>query len=300
MATSVQNSEGRPTFEFILRQVRDCIKDLKPFFDLVEPERLYNKSYYAECSKITESRPGVDLNQLAMCDISFAIVFFGLSQHDLTTFMRLYIDNYNNTFLRYIIFYLGLKPHPDHKVCANHWSNFNRDFHSEMMTAFGNDMAESQKSGLYLDRFLTERKYAYDELKKARPYKFYGGHQFKLGHYYRHLFQTVKYINEQTIFDYCEKYEFAKTLRAQLSTPEQYLLFFNSLSITGREWEYSKIQSSPNENVNCHLITKYNLIKNIPDLYFEDEILINSFYPDVHFEFRLEPDNRKALELLFK
>ena len=95
-----------------------------------------------------------------------------------------------------------------------------------------------------------------DELMKK-----YKGHQNTLGHYFRHLFQTVKFINNQPphILNYREKYQYIKTLRAQMSTSEQILFFYNSLSDLGRKWEFEK-----NLNINDMLITKYNLIKNIP------------------------------------
>src|SRR5690606_14384085 len=98
--------------------------------------------------------------------------------------------------------------------------------------------------------------------------KYYGGHQYKLGHYFRHLFQTVKYIDEKTILNYDEKYDYMKTLRAQLSTIEQYIVFFNSLSFMGRAWEFDNIvDDTSNKHRDKWLITKYNFLKNIPDLY---------------------------------
>ena len=101
--------------------------------------------------------------------------------------------------------------------------------------------------------------------------KFYGGHQYKIGHYFRHLFLTFTFINEQNFLSRKEKYFYAKLLRAQLSTSEQGLLFINSLSTLGLVWDINpkvkktnilwldKILIKPKR-----LITKYNLIKNLP------------------------------------
>ncbi|PXV61243.1 putative phage abortive infection protein [Dysgonomonas alginatilytica] len=80
----------------------------------------------------------------------------------------------------------------------------------------------------------------------------------KLAIYFRQLYQIVTYIDNQTILSYDEKYNYIKSLRATLSNEEQYLFFLNSLSTLGDVWE-----SVPNEK-NDRLITKYNLIKNIP------------------------------------
>jgi len=116
------------------------------------------------------------------------------------------------------------------------------------------------------------------------------GYQVILGHYFRHLFQTVNYINNQKNLPYSKKYFFTKTLRAQLSTYEQIIFFYNSVSPLGADWElsiYNKNYSENElnaykiitkipiigkslkkyldyENNNNKLITKYNFIKNIP------------------------------------
>lgn len=110
------------------------------------------------------------------------------------------------------------------------------------------------------------------------PYQLFDGHQVRLGHYYRHLFQTVRYINQQNILSYRDKYEYIKTLRAQFSTHEQILLFFNSLSELGQAWEKKHKGTIDNE-----LITKYNLLKNIP----KGNVSITNikdFYPNIKFE----------------
>jgi hypothetical protein len=119
-------------------------------------------------------------------------------------------------------------------------------------------------------------------------------------HYFRHLFQAVKYINEQTILSYEEKYNYIKTLRAQLSTIEQYLIFFNSLSFMGRAWEFEHIGINPSKKqINNWLITKYNFIKNVPDLNLINDISIIKYYPEVHFEFVNEPLGREAVVQVF-
>ena len=97
--------------------------------------------------------------------------------------------------------------------------------------------------------------------------KYYGGHQFRLGHYFRHMYQTIRYMNEQVDLSYKEKYGYIKLIRAQLSNYEQALLFFNSLSQLGRKWEMDAVVNDSCEYYNradFELITKYNLIKNIP------------------------------------
>ncbi|NUY82727.1 putative phage abortive infection protein [Flavobacterium sp. MAH-1] len=78
----------------------------------------------------------------------------------------------------------------------------------------------------------------------------FDGHNSKLGHYYRHLFQTANFVVDQKIFNDKEKYSYLKTLRAQLSNYEQLLLYYNSLAWFDKEWRT--------------LFTKFRMIKNIP------------------------------------
>lgn len=90
---------------------------------------------------------------------------------------------------------------------------------------------------------------------ETRFYPF-DGHSSRLGHYFRLLFQTVKYVDKQPddIISLGDKYDYAKNLRANLSNYEHLLLFYNSISTLGSEWI----------NTDNNLIKKYALIKNIP------------------------------------
>ncbi len=85
-------------------------------------------------------------------------------------------------------------------------------------------------------------------------YKPFSGHMSRLGHYYRHLFQTVKFVAEynEAIINEKKKYEYLKTLRAQLSNHEQLLLYYNGLSALGKPW------------LEKDYFTDYRMIKNIP------------------------------------
>jgi AAA+ ATPase superfamily predicted ATPase len=80
----------------------------------------------------------------------------------------------------------------------------------------------------------------------------FDGHQSWLGHYYRHLFQTVKYIDQQPDDIIKNKYDYVKNLRAQLSTYEQLLLYYNALSRMGRPW------------ITEDYMRRYCIVKNMP------------------------------------
>ena len=95
------------------------------------------------------------------------------------------------------------------------------------------------------------------------------GHYYELNHYYRHLYQIVKYVatyNEE-IISYEEKRKYLRMLRAQLTKNEQLLLFYNWKSGYGNAWE------SLNGN---HFFTDYRMIHNID----YRETCYYSFYRD--------------------
>lgn len=98
------------------------------------------------------------------------------------------------------------------------------------------------------------------EYKWRNVYSFGTGHLRRLGHYVRHLFQTVKFVDDADLrlIDQQAKYNYISNLRAQLSAHEQILLFYNAISIMGQPW-LSKLKGA-NENY----IERYCMIKSIP------------------------------------
>ena len=116
--------------------------------------------------------------------------------------------------------------------------------------------------------------------------KYYGGHQHRLGHYFRHLFQSYKYLNYHNDLTEKDKYFYGKTLRAQLSTYEQALLFINSVSSLGMKWEFTPetdLLKAKENKQNSKLITRYNLIKNLPG-YHLFGLRYKTYYPNVKYE----------------
>jgi hypothetical protein len=125
------------------------------------------------------------------------------------------------------------------------------------------------------ERTLRNRKFK-KEVKKARKFKFipFEGHQSRLGHYYRHLYQAVSYVHS-SLLD-IDKGEYVKMLRAQLTTHEQALLFLNSLSVMGSPWWKDG------------LLVDYKMVKNIPKNFFdpETEIKLEDYFPLDYFEWQ--------------
>lgn len=112
-----------------------------------------------------------------------------------------------------------------------------------------------------------------EQIKKQGKFEYspFEGHQSRLSHYFRHLYQTVKYVDKQELD--IDKYEYVRILRSQLSIDEEALLMFNSVSRLGATWEKD------------NLITKYRLIKHIPKDFSDSETEINvkSIFPSLLF-----------------
>jgi uncharacterized membrane protein len=107
---------------------------------------------------------------------------------------------------------------------------------------------------------------------------YFNGHQSRLGHYFRHFFRTVNFIHEDEVLNDKEKEKYIKLLRTQLSTHEQVLFFFNSISDLGLPWELGKNVLPENK-----LISKYHLIRNVP-LGFMYGFNPKRYYPKLELE----------------
>ena len=102
-----------------------------------------------------------------------------------------------------------------------------------------------------------------------------------LGHYYRHIYQTVCFVDSQDDLTDEVKYSYVKMLRAQLSDYEQVLFYYNAMSSMGYPW----IQANDNE---LPLIIKYRMIKNIPHF-------IRYIYNDPRVEFKSDIEKWESI-----
>jgi Putative phage abortive infection protein len=112
--------------------------------------------------------------------------------------------------------------------------------------------------------------------QKGLKYIPFEGHQSRLAHYYRHLYQAVQYVDQQEIE--IDKYQYVKTIRAQLSNHEQALLLLNSLTPIGRNWR------------NNNYLNRYRMVQNIPREFFDPktELDLQSFFEKNYFEWEEE------------
>lgn len=124
-----------------------------------------------------------------------------------------------------------------------------------------------------------------------------------LGHYYRHMYQTIMWITRADCLVEDEKYDYAKQLRAQLDDEEQLLLYYNAMSDVGTDWldykayetkkrkkkhQKERISYSSPEDM-CPL-ARFRLIKNIPSY-----LAVKGIHPRDQFEKEIQYYNRNGL-----
>lgn len=178
--------------------------------------------------------------------------------------------------IAYLILFFGLGNKTTESLLVSIKSIIQND------TFYENEFYRFALKGM-VDNHIKRREENKAKLKIEKQYLDHDGHQSRLGHYFRHLFQTIKFIDSQpnSLLSYREKYIYVKTLRAQLSNHEQAIFFYNSLTYLGKSWEKGENKDDKK------LITKYNLIKNIPKG-FTGTIDPKNYYPNIYYEFDKE------------
>jgi hypothetical protein len=94
-------------------------------------------------------------------------------------------------------------------------------------------------------------------IKLYFKYTPFSGHENRLGHFYRHLYSTVKYVvkkEKNELFDYQQSREYLKILRSQMSNDEQLMLYYNYIIGFGRDWE----------NDENKFFSDYRMLHNLP------------------------------------
>ncbi|MDZ7646711.1 MAG: putative phage abortive infection protein [Cytophagales bacterium] len=137
------------------------------------------------------------------------------------------INENNRAFmeLAYTIFFFGVD-----EISKGFKENFayKHSLHTPFIIHFLNSLKRIRKDNLTKDEVYELSAGSTEWYPTYKPFE---GHVSKLGHYYRHLYQLIKFVtaNENIGFGFKEKYEFIKTVRAQLSNHEQVLIYFQLL-----------------------------------------------------------------------
>lgn len=155
--------------------------------------------------------------------------------------------------IAYLIFYFGIGPNSTKLILSLIDSRYSGILQNIEVYLQGQQTIWRKKKEISIEEKINEGDSIFT-LKTS--YKPFNGHTSRLSHYIRHLFQLVKFIDDQPdkIINYDAKYNYASTVRAQLSAHEQLLLYYNALSSLGKPW-FDKDND---------YIKKYCMVKSMP------------------------------------
>lgn len=242
---------GQEVFKLIHSQVSSCANEIRPFIDLVPESDLFSDQFAPQFDKLGLK---VEKKQFALLDIAFNIVYIGVGRDTFDQLRSILLLRYNEHLVDVVLGITRLRPVKSaEKTYAQwmKWSRFSSEKKMSLLPLFRKSYEEMSEE----DRGMIKE--SFDLLHKGTVKKFYWGHQFRMSHYYRHLYMIIEYITNEKILTDDEKYGYVKILRAQLSTTEQVLLMANSVTQLGGQWELFR-------NDDRTYISTYHLIKNIP------------------------------------
>lgn len=276
------SAENRKVFRYIFKEFLECYREVKKYSNSKNVDNFLLRKQKGKLEKIIDNQnKSIDIIELALIDIAYSIVFFGVGEEGEIVLRDKFKRKYNHEYFYGLLKYIKLKPKRENKSRWDKWKNLlelpykdfkstNKEFYDYRRHLSIDDLSENAKSLIYEKEFD----------------KYYGGHQHRLGHYFRHLFQSYKYLNYHKELKEEEKYFYGKMLRAQLSTYEQALLFINSISSLGMKWELTPendLLKNKDTSEKSKLITRYNLIKNLPGYHFFG-LRYKVYYPQVKYE----------------
>ncbi|WP_166566559.1 putative phage abortive infection protein [Emticicia sp. CRIBPO] len=284
-------NEGKKVFKVIDFDFIELFKELSPLFKKYEEEEIYVVSYLKdlkENSQLKERK--INFKNYAKIDIVFSILLTGLSSQDRDTLSKVFDGRYKPNLYETAIALAALKPKKESFFWRD-WKSKSKEFLDHLtkesideVNIYSEEDFEAFTAKIYRKLFDS----IYQSTIKFD--KYYGGHQFRLGHYFRNIFQTLNYINDNSDLSHEEKQENINLLKAQLSTFEQKLIFYYSVSFYGRKWELEMPKEPSKETEpSKRLITLYDFLENIPnDVIFKDEIIVSHYYPEMNLENKAE------------
>ncbi|OXB23204.1 hypothetical protein B0A80_12050 [Flavobacterium tructae] len=272
----------RKVFRLIFREFLECYREVKKFSNSKNIDDYILPKYKRKLQGIIDNNnKKIDLLELIIIDIAYNIVYYGIGEEGEIFLRERFKKKYNHFYFYRILRFIKIKPKRENDDRWRKWEGLLNLPYKKFKEV--NEEFYLYRKHLNIDDLLSETKNLIYEVEYS---KYYGGHQHRLGHYFRHLFQSYKYLNYSLDIEDKERKFYGKTLRAQLSTYEQALLFINSLSSLGMKWELTpeKDLLLKNDNIEkCNLISQYNLIKNLPGSHFLG-IRYKVYYPKVKYE----------------
>jgi hypothetical protein len=279
---------NRKAFQVLYKEFQECLNDVNKFTRHIEESEFLLKPHLDVLNQIIESKKlTINPFEFAKIDLAYTIFFFGLDSEGLLILKERFENKFKKELLFKLFYFLRLKPKMSEtkKSTLAIWQKLRNKPKKDFFYIIDDLYHVRVKISNDMDRFViqepkTKNHPGNEIIDHFRSHKigtkYYGGHQHRLSHYFRHLYQTYDFLDKIKFLNRTQKYQYGKTLRSQLSTYEQLILFCNSLSELGWKWELKNDQNS-------QLITDYKLIKNIPGARIK-EIKPADIYPKLEFE----------------
>lgn len=274
--------EGRRVPILIFREFTICLEDIDFLFWSENLDYYLKPNYRLELQEIVD-RNNIKASMLSMIkiDIAYAITYFGVGKEGRISIEHNFKEKYQGNFFGQLLDFISRKPKMEDLVNSKRWQDIAKRIKFNQKDLVGLDKGQVFRA---ITSDIDEK---IEYLKSINPYyKYYGGHQHRLGHYFRHLFHSYVFLDSRKEVSNEDKYLLSKLLRSQLSTYEQALILINSISSLGMAWEYIPKAELQVENSYSKgkLISTYNVITNLPGEHLNG-IKYNQFYPLVAFEF---------------
>lgn len=275
----VVRTENRRVFRAIYSECAECFREIRYFSTTFKSNNYLLDNYKKELEEtIKIKKIKANVIDLAMIDLAYSITFFGVGMEGESILLNRFKSKYDKEFYSSLLVFIKLKSKREYASDLAIWTTITK-FESTTLISLINELKSNVTGSKSIKPNLSAMANAI--LSNKIQKKYYDGHQHRLGHYFRHLFQSYNFLELNSQLDEKQKYFYAKILRAQLSTYEQSLLFLNSISSLGSDWEYTF--KFNNVNSSGGLISKYNLIKNLPGTDFYG-IIYKNYFPMVEFD----------------
>jgi hypothetical protein len=274
---SISQLENRQVIKEIVDEFKEVYGEIKKLMKRWDVENSLTNSYINRTTNIIEeNKLDTTVYEMFIIDLAYFVLFYGIGQEGKVIVKGHFRKDIDLEVLKIILFYLEQKPKKSNKKRYKSWKQLVSLESERLLNTVLGSFDKIDNEEIY-DIEIAE-KLKLNRLAKSKYKKYYGGHQHRLGHYYRHLYQSYKLLDRSTLITANDKYDYSKLIRAQISTYEQILLFLNSLSSLGRKWQLTSDNDKRND-----FIETYQVIKNVPGVQLYD-IKYKKFYPKIVYE----------------
>ena len=174
-------------------------------------------------------------------EVRFIFFYCKNKQIELVDDKRMFDEYSDEELLRlsYVFFYVGTQS--DRMIDMLIGERFNKLLYISIRNGLKSLQSHVKNLSLPMNEHMPDPVQELSGLDKAtlsRSYPPFNGYQNFLGNYYRHLYQTVKFVTmqDESLLSHECKIDYLRTLRAQLSDYEQIMLYYNAISGFGIDW----------------------------------------------------------------